>query len=152
MLDLTNVPEESFPILEPGLYPFMATEVEIKKSQGGHDYLNLRLQCTAPDQPSANVFDIISLWHPDEKVKGMAMSRLKGFLVSAGFKDFRFQDKHDLISKIKGAHVWGNVKIEKSEGYADKNKVTFYQKVDKSVDLNQDFKNAQGGTSSDIPF
>jgi len=116
-VDLHDVEEQDFSLLDPGTYDFRIENVVQKTGKtSGKPYLNVELSCLDEDFEKRRVFDILSL---SEK----AMWRLKEFATSAGIDIATEFDTEDFV----GEEVSVTIGIEEGKGdYKDRNNVTRY--------------------------
>lgn len=110
-------PDAAVSILQPGFYEAVVKSAENKRAkESGNEMIRLILTVYGPNNAQVDVFDYL-VFHPQ------MLHRVRHFCESAGI-DF---EKGSLdASECERRNVRVKIKIEKSEGYADKNAVVDY--------------------------
>lgn len=138
-----NQATEPNPLFQRGTYDAVVKRAVEKVSAAGNDMIEVILTCYAPDGTETDVFDYL-VFSP-----GM-LYKVRHFCESAGI-DF---DKGELAAEeCVEQNVRVQLKIEKQEGYRDKNSVDDY--VGKSA-MKREPVAARAGAAAkqdaDIPF
>lgn len=126
MFDLTEVKE--YDIVPQGTHTATVSKVEFKESKAGAEYLNLTLSTEA-----GNVFVIMNINHPSEKVKNIALAELKRLLTAAKFSTLKFESKQQLAEALEGARFNITVK-HKTDDYGTKAVVSGYKECNVPAD------------------
>lgn len=104
-------------VLDKGIYPAVAKKGEMRKSTAGQEYLVVQLAITS-DKGQTTVFD--NFFNID---KPLPMFKLAQFLRAIGTVPTGNFELKDLVKIINNRPLSVALKIEKSEGYPDKNVV-----------------------------
>jgi hypothetical protein len=92
--NLTEV--QSFDIVPEGKHPAHVVKVEFKTSKAGAEYLSLTMKT-----PKGNVFPMMNINHPGEKVRNIALAELKRMLTAGtNLSDFNFTTKEQLAEAL----------------------------------------------------
>lgn len=81
MIDLDYKPKSYNPdwqCLREGVYKVMVDEITMRRSAAGHEYLAFKYKVIDDNGKDALIFDNVNLYHPSEKVRAIAQSRLDG--------------------------------------------------------------------------
>lgn len=121
-LNFNNLPtsspnENSGNVLEKGIYPAIAKKAEMRTSNSGQNYLVVQLAITS-SKGQTTVFD--NFFNSD---KPLPMFKLAQFLRAIGTVPTGDFELKDLVKVINNRPLSVALKIEKSDGYPDKNVV-----------------------------
>lgn len=120
--DANNVQPTSFDVLPAGEYEACIVSSVMKaNSNGSGKYLNLELQILNGEFQNRRVFDLLNLVHTNEKAVQIARGTLSAICRAVGVltpKDS--SELHNKPMRIK-------LKVEKSEEFGDRNKITAYK-------------------------
>lgn len=109
-----------FAPLPKGAYNVSLYDCALKESKSGGEYINMQFRVIDGQFEGRVIFDMITTKNASAKAVEIGMQRLKDFANATGLPDqFDLGDMHG-----KKLNVY--VKIEQSEQYGDKNKVTSY--------------------------
>ena len=115
-------PGEGFDVLPAGEYDVVITKSERKATKDGTGaYLNLEMQVLNGQFQNRRIYDLLNLWNQSEKATTIARGTLSAICRAVGV--LTPNDSSDL--HLKPMRV--KIKIDKQEGYDDKNKVVAYK-------------------------
>jgi len=140
--------ENSFDVMEDGIYNSFIDKVEVKTSKAGASYINVRHRLFGEKYANRVVFNMFNVNHPKEQVKRIAFDTLATMFRAAGFSEteMNFQNEAELLAALGKVRVAVNVKTQKSDGYDDKNVIKGFYK------LSDDDGSETVIDSSSIPF
>ncbi len=118
ILDLENVSDSN--VMPMGEYVATVSDVEIKTSKNGDDYLALTFNTS-----SGNLWENFNVWHSAEKTRNFSLSFLKKLLSAANVK-LKFESKEDLRDSLLGAKVLVQVG-HKTDEFGTKAKINGYK-------------------------
>jgi Protein of unknown function (DUF669) len=126
MLDLTNVATDSgFDTLPPGQYSVQVEKAEMKTTKAGNgEYINCQFTILDGAGVGRKIFHTFNTKNPNEKAVQIGLGQLKSFMTCAGKKD---PNSLKSVEDLLGLSALATVKIEKSEDYGDKNKITSFK-------------------------
>lgn len=111
--------------IPPGEYHLSVVGAEVRESKTGNPYVSVQYRIE-DGQPHANrrIFEIYMLGGNERSVE-ISRQSLSKLLVANGHENLTDP------SQLLNAHVWGGVKIEEgTNGYADKNRVSWVNKYE----------------------
>lgn len=111
----------SFDALPAGDYLAAIASSEVKPSKNGSNYLNLKFQVLDGEFSGRTFFTIINLWHPNAQTKEIAQRELNSICHAVG--KLRINDS----AELHGVPMRVKLTVEKSDQYADQNRVKGYK-------------------------
>ena len=145
-LNFDELPKErpnNFPVLPNGKYPGITKKAEMRKSKAGAYYMVVTTEYTDPETgTTVTVFD--NFYTSD---KPLNKFKIRQFLTAINIKPIGDFELSDVCKVIPNKKLGAALKIEKSDGYPDKNIVDvfddeIYYKADAINTTNDD----------DLPF
>lgn len=126
MFDLTNVQATTgFDALPAGQYAVQLESAEIKANKAGDgEYINCKFAILDGPAIGRKLFHMFTTKNKNEKAVQIGLGGLKSFMVCAKKKD---PNSLKSVEDLLGLSALATVKIEVSEQYGDKNKITSFR-------------------------
>lgn len=146
MFDLSKVEETNdFDAIPAGTYDVYAEKCEWKVAAKGHRYLNVQFKIFGEEYNNRVIFTAFYVNSDNAKAVSIALGQIKKALIASGISDMNFTSEEELSAAMSKVRCSAIVKIEKSSGYDDKNKITNFAPLTES-DVSMIV------TSDDVPF
>jgi hypothetical protein len=121
--NVNDAPEIEYQPIPAGVYTAIIEDSEKKLSKSRNNYLNLKIRIVEGQYKDRYVWDILNLWHSNEKVKNIARGTLGKIQEAVNVPDVSDSSMlHNKPMKVKLA-------IQPDEGYGPKNTVKGYKPV-----------------------
>jgi len=114
----------SYDPIEAGEYLVSCVKAEVKQTKDGQGaYVACEFRIQEGNHEGRKLFQNFTVANKSEKAVQIGRGQIKSFLLASGSKTFDMKDITDMCGKICIAKVG----IEKSDGYADRNKITSFK-------------------------
>ena len=128
--DLTNVEENSFKPIPAGEYLVTATEATVVATKAGNgEYIKLRFKILNTDHRNKILFHTFNMVNPNSEAVKIGMQQLKGYMTSAGFTNFKFNEINDLCGK----QVLAVVKLKEDNKYGTQAVISYFRTAQAEV-------------------
>jgi len=122
--------DKKFEPIPEGDYKVEIVNSQVKTSKSGNKYLALTLRVVEGDHAKKIIFDHFNLFHPNAKVKAIALDKLGKLTEMVGLGS-ELKNASDLKDKVVNARIV----IRTDINYGDQNKVQYYfSQTDSAVD------------------
>lgn len=135
-IDWNSVEEVSFDLVPAGIYALKAVKAVIKNTKKGDKAVNITFEVISSNKKfkGKKIFESYLIRHTNPDAMKIGLGKIKSFARNIGINFDTLEDTSELCDKPVGAKV----KVEKSEQYGDKNKVTSFSEYEESLLENTD--------------
>lgn len=148
--DTTKAAEEAGPSgdfgpVPKGTYRVKVVSAETKETKAGNgEMLKVRLDIIGPNNAGRVIWDDILIKHPSEEAQRIGRERFATLCRASGLRNPKTTDE------LQGKEVDAFVKVETSEQYGDRNRVSFYSTAQAATSFTSPAPMA--GADNDVPF
>jgi len=145
-LTAADITEAQSNLIPEGDYNVQCDAMELRTNEySGKQSLSMKFKILGPKQTGRVMFNNIYCFSDNEKHNKRQLQKLGTFAASAGIakEEVNKMDLEDFIGLKAGARI----KIQKSEGYDDKNEVSHYKKYIEDIKVSQN-----KADTDDVPF
>lgn len=150
--DTTTAAEEAGPSgdfgpVPKGTYRVKVVSAETKETKAGNgEMLKVRLDIIGPTNAGRVVWDDILIKHPSEEGQRIGRERFATLCRAGGLRNPKSTDE------LLGKEVDAFIKVETSEQYGDRNRVSFYSAAQPSTGFKSTSSAPAFEAHDDVPF